>query len=151
MYQIGREQLSPSVTELVAELDAYQNALYPAESNHCVDLSGLDSEELILIVVRDPQQHAVGCGAVLLQPAQTGELKRIYIRHAHRGKGLARRIVAELEQAASKAGHHTLRLETGIKQYEAISLYQKLGYQRCAAFPPYSDDPLSLYMVKQLP
>lgn len=150
MYQISKEALSASVVELIAELDAYQNALYPAESNHCTDLSTLENDHLILLVVRDRQQSAVGCGALLLQPDRTGELKRIYIRHAHRGQGLAAKMVAALEQQARSAGVQALRLETGIKQQQAIGLYQKLGYQRCPPFPPYQEDPLSLFMIKQL-
>lgn len=150
LYQIHREKISPSVTTLIAELDAYQNALYPAASNHCVDLSGLDNDNLILMVVRDRQQNALGCGALLLQPDRAGELKRIFIQDAHRSKGLAGMIIRALEQAARDSGHYFLRLETGIKQQAAISLYEKHGYQRCEPFPPYDADPLSVFMSKRL-
>ena len=43
-----------------------------------------------------------------------------------------------------------LRLETGIHQWEAIGLYERLGFYRIPPFGPYTDDPLSRYYEKRL-
>mgnify|MGYP000584730578 FL=1 len=67
MYSITSESPAhPDIIALIAELDRYQSALYPAESNHLLDLTGLPEHTLIMMVIRDRQLNAVGCGAVVL-------------------------------------------------------------------------------------
>ncbi|MFE5873000.1 GNAT family N-acetyltransferase [Streptomyces roseifaciens] len=56
------------------------------------------------------------------------ELKRMYVVPEARGRGLARRILAELEDSAREAGRTRMVLETGNQQPEAISLYISCGY-----------------------
>lgn len=93
--------------------------------------------------------HA-GCGAVLLQGGGFGEIKRLYIRPAYRGRRLGEQLIARLERLAAADLCHQLRLETGIHQQPAIALYRRCEYARCDAFPPYRDDPLSVFMSKSL-
>ncbi|MEU4210211.1 GNAT family N-acetyltransferase [Streptomyces sp. NPDC026206] len=56
------------------------------------------------------------------------ELKRMYVAPQARGLGLARRILAALEDSAREAGRIRMVLETGNKQPEAIALYTSSGY-----------------------
>ena len=56
----------PEVAALIAELDAYQTALYPAESNHLLDMRALCRPEVLFAVVRDAGKAVVGCGAIAL-------------------------------------------------------------------------------------
>ena len=58
----------------------------------------------------------------------TAELNRIWTHHAHRRRGLAARVVAELEQRASELGYPRLYLTTGPRQPEAVGLYLRAGY-----------------------
>lgn len=141
---------SAELAVLVAELDAFMAPLYPAESNHCIDLAAIGDDHLRCLMVRDEQGHPAGCGAVYLQGEAAGEVKRVYIRPAYRGKKLGEKIIAYLEALARDAGCSVLRLETGIHQQPAITLYQRCGYQFCPPFPPYTEDPLSVFMVKQI-
>lgn len=151
MYSITSESPAhPEILTLIAALDEYQSTLYPAESNHLLDLSRLPAHTLIMMVIRDIQLHAVGCGAVVLNADGTGEMKRVWIDPAHRGQHLGKTLLAALEDEALSRSCHTLRLETGIKQLAAVRLYERCGYQLCEAFPPYQDDPLSLFMEKVL-
>ncbi|MCX4823718.1 GNAT family N-acetyltransferase [Streptomyces sp. NBC_01142] len=60
------------------------------------------------------------------------ELKRMYVIHEARGLGLARHILAALEDDARAAGRTRMVLETGIRQPEAIALYTSSGYALCA-------------------
>ncbi len=48
------------------------------------------------------------------------------------------------------SGVHSLKLETGIHQPEAIGLYERFGFVRCEPFGDYAPDPLSLFMEKPL-
>jgi GNAT superfamily N-acetyltransferase len=65
------------------------------------------------------------------------ELKRMYVVEEARGNGLARRILAALEDDARAAGRIRMVLETGNKQPEAIALYESSGYEPCVKFGLY--------------
>ncbi|MRS15914.1 GNAT family N-acetyltransferase [Enterobacteriaceae bacterium RIT691] len=140
----------PDITPLIAALDAFQQQLYPAESNHLLDLNPLAPDALILMIIRDAEQHAVGCGAVVLHGDGSGEMKRVYIDPEHRGQRLGQALLAALENEARARHCHTLRLETGIHQPAAATLYTRNGYVERDAFTPYRPDPLSIFMEKSL-
>ncbi|MFV0129453.1 GNAT family N-acetyltransferase [Streptomyces sp. HMX112] len=78
------------------------------------------------------------------------ELKRMYVVPAARGRGLARRILAALEDDARAAGRTRMVLETGTKQPEAIGLYTSSGYEPCAKFGYYRHHEASLCYAKPL-
>lgn len=139
----------PEVIALIAELDAYQDGLYPPESRHALDLRALMQPHVIFAVARAGDGQAVGCGAVVLGPAY-GELKRMYVRAGARGRGVAARLLAELEAAAQARGCWRLKLETGPYQPEALGFYARSGYERRGPFGSYVDDPLSVFMQKSL-
>ncbi|CQJ67154.1 GNAT family N-acetyltransferase [Yersinia intermedia] len=135
---------------LVSELDAFQSELYPAESNHCLDLLTVSDEQLRCIIVHDHDGSPAGCGALLFQADGSAEIKRVYIRLEYRGRKLGEQIVSAIETIASEKSSRLLRLETGIYQQPAIALYRRCGYEMCDAFPPYTADPLSVFMCKEL-
>lgn len=139
----------PDVIALIADLDAYQDALYPPESRHALDLSSLKQDNVRFFVARNATGQAVGCGAVVLGDAW-GEIKRMYVSPACRGQGVARRLLMALEAAAAQAGCRMLMLETGPYQPQALGLYAALGYERRGPFGSYRDDPLSVFMHKTI-
>jgi GNAT superfamily N-acetyltransferase len=71
----------------------------------------------------------------------TAEIKRMYVASAHRGRGLARAVLAHLETTAAAAGAEAMILETGVRQPEAMALYQSSGYVRIPAFGHYAAYP----------
>ena len=79
-----------------------------------------------------------------------GEIKRVFVLPEHRGKGLARAIMATLESLLRREGTALARLETGVAQPEALGLYRSLGYRERAPFGTYRPDPLSVFMEKVL-
>lgn len=78
------------------------------------------------------------------------ELKRMYVIPEARGRGLARHILAALEDDARAAGRIRMVLETGDMQPEAIALYASSGYEPCAKFGYYREYPSSRCMAKLL-
>jgi putative acetyltransferase len=138
------------VIALIAELDAYQDTLYPAEARYALDLETLAQPNVLFAVARGSDDRAIGCGAVVLADG-CGEVKRLYVRPEGRGKGAARQIMDTLESAACARGCRTLMLETGPYQPEALAFYASQGYTRCGPFGDYPDHPLSVFMRKQLP
>lgn len=139
----------PEVIALIAELDAYQDTLYPPESRHALDLASLMQPNVLFAVARDDAQRAVGCGAIVLGP-EFGELKRMYVSLQCRGQGIARRLLSMLESKAAGRGATLLTLETGPYQPEALGLYERCGYERRGPFGQYADDPLSVFMQKRM-
>jgi len=140
----------PEVIALIADLDAYQDTLYPPESRHALDLASLKQPQVLFAVARDDSRGAVGCGAIVVTP-EYGEIKRMYVAPQARGRGVGRRLIAFLEPLAAERGCSLLTLETGPCQPEALALYARCGYERRGPFGPYADDPLSVFMQKRLP
>lgn len=78
------------------------------------------------------------------------EIKRMYVTPAARGRGIARRLLAALEQSATAAGCHRMILETGSKQPEALALYESSGYGAVPAFGTYRCAPGARHLGKAL-
>lgn len=114
------------------------------------DMTG---EDILDAVVLHDGGVAAACGALRdaaeLGPG-TGELKRMYVLPSHRGRGLSRRVVDELEAAARRRGLTRLVLETGVLQPEAIGLYLSAGYVPIDRFPPYERETTSRAFAKDL-
>jgi putative acetyltransferase len=127
---------SPEVDDLVGELNAALSALYEAHQRH-----GLAIEQLF-----EPHMRfflawlggsTVGCGGVALFDGYA-EVKRMYTRPSARRRGVAKALLAKIEDEARVAGAPVLRLETGIHQPEAIGLYERAGFRPCGPFGPYA-------------
>ncbi len=72
----------------------------------------------------------------------TAEIKRMYVVPEARGRGYARRILDHLEATAGAGGAEAMILETGLRQPEAIALYESAGYTPIPAFGHYRDSPI---------
>jgi len=139
----------PDVRELIGELDAYLYSLYPPENVYALDISSLLHSAVLFAVVRDAAGVAAGCGAIVIKP-EYGEVKRLYVCPQARGRGLARRLIDTLEAKAVEQGCRIFMLETGPAQPEALMLYERLGYRYRGPFGDYPDDPLSVFMQKNV-
>jgi len=139
----------PDVIALIAELDAYQDTLYPPESRHVLDLASLKQPNVLFAVARDSTGEAIGCGAIVLCP-EFGELKRMYVSPRGRGQGVAKKLLALLESQAIGSCCNLLKLETGPYQHEALAFYASAGYERQGPFGDYTNDPLSVFMQKHI-
>ena len=137
------------VERLLAALDAYQSALYPPESNHFLDVDALAAPNVRFFVARR-EGRALGCGALRIDAAGYGELKRMFVSPEARGYRLGRLLLDRIEEEARREGLPCLRLETGIHQPEALGLYRAAGYVEREAFGEYRPDPLSVFMEKSL-
>ena len=139
----------PDVVALIAALDAYQDTLYPAEARYALDLNALMAPNVVFAVARDAEGRATGCGAVVIT-GDEGELKRMFVRETHRGRGVARQVLGLLESSAARRGCRLLLLETGPYQPQALAFYQAQGYERRGPFGTYPEHPLSVFMAKAL-
>lgn len=92
----------------------------------------------------------VACGAIRRHDDDAAEIKRMYVRPEARGRGLARLVLRELEATAIRAGYRALVLETGLRQPEALALYESHGYRVIPNFGFYKESPLSVCYRKDL-
>jgi len=152
MLEVVMARADPRETEvrrLIEELDRYQLSLYPAESNHLLDIETLAQPEMRFFSATVGGK-VLGCGGIRLHE-DYAEVKRVYVHPQARGLGLAKKIMAVLEAEAAAAGLTIARLETGVHQPEALGLYRALGYVDRGPFGEYpTDDPLSVFMEKRL-
>jgi putative acetyltransferase len=140
---------APTSIALIQELDEHLGKLYPAESNHLMDLEALAAPEVEFFTAQ-VDGAVVGCGAIK-RFADYAEVKRVFVSPRARGLGLARQIIKSLESAARSAGIDTLRLETGIYQPEALALFESAGFVRRGSFGDYpADDPYSVFMERRV-
>jgi putative acetyltransferase len=132
--------------ELVLLLD---EALAELQSRYgpCVTSPVLADAEYYVALLRD---EACGCGALQgVEPAVV-EIKRMYVPSRFRGRGVARAILMCLENRARATGSTRVRLQTGTRQPEAISLYASAGYEPSEPWGRYASDPNSLCFSKTL-
>lgn len=127
---------------LITALNTELSALYPeAGATHFQ----LDPHEVAegrgAFLVLSIDGRPVGCGAVRLIDAETGELKRMYVSPAMRGRGLGRTLVEALEREARALGASRLVLETGIRQHAAMALYRQTGFQEIPLYGEYCESP----------
>jgi putative acetyltransferase len=138
----------PDFQNLVQRLDRELWDRYPeAQAQYAVHNS---IERNATVVVAYANALPVGCGCFKQHAASTAEIKRMFVDPDHRGKGIAFRIVEDLCAWAKEVGFTKVILETGIKQPEAIRLYQKAGFEVTEKYPPYKDMELSVCMERKL-
>jgi GNAT superfamily N-acetyltransferase len=149
---IRREEItSAAASALIAELNAELTRIYPEDG---VCHFRLDAEEVeagrgAFLVARFGGE-AAGCGAVRRIDAETGEIKRMYVGPAFRGRRIGARLLAALEAEARRLRLSRVVLETGTRQPEALGLYGRTGYAVIPAFGEYGRSPLSICMEKRL-
>ncbi len=78
------------------------------------------------------------------------ELKRMFVAESHRGRGVARALLAAAEDAARALGASRIILHTGDRQPDAVRLYEREGYTAVPVFPPYERLAGSLCFEKPL-
>ena len=134
---------------LLVELDAaLMEHDYPPESRHAFSVERLIAEHVMFFVLIVDGTPAA-CGGIKLCP-DYAEVKRMYVRPEYRGQKLSHKILTHLETTACSNGVGLLRLETGIHQHAAISIYRSAGFVECGPFGEYVLDPNSVYLEKQL-
>ncbi len=133
---------------LINELDEYLGSLYPDESNHLTPLEELFSDDFEFWVA-ERNGILVGCVGADISKPDYAELKRMFVDPAQRGKGIANRLLVSIEKSLFKTGFSCIRLETGVKQCEAIGFYRKYGYKQIGPFGSYQADPLSEFYEKR--
>ncbi len=146
----------PEVVALLDALDRYLATLYPPEANYILGVQELLAPEVSFFVARD-HGRIVGTGAARRMPPEAatggvgyGEIKRMYVDTAQRGRRLGVQILQTIEQDLRDSGQSLALLETGSDQTEAVRLYERASYTRRGPFGGYPDNGLSVFYGKWL-
>jgi len=118
-----------------------------AEHSFFAQFNRIDS--LQHVVVAYVENEAIGCGAFKPYQGTAVEIKRMFVRPEYRGQRIAQHVLTELEAWASELGATSFVLETGLKQPEAIRLYQRCGYERIPNYGQYAGVENSVCMQKE--
>jgi GNAT superfamily N-acetyltransferase len=144
---------SPDTRRLTLALYAEQIAIY----GHADDPAGTPAEAfappdgLFLGVSATSGGPAVACGGWRTAAHHVAEVKRMYVEPAHRGQGLGRLLLRELERDAAACGHTVMILETGSLNHAALGLYAGYGYRPTDSYAPDRDPGINRAMRKDLP
>jgi putative acetyltransferase len=127
------------VRALISELEAILSAEYLPEQRHGLSLDQIFQPHIRFFIARR-DGCPLGCGGIALFP-DFAELKRMYVREAARGQGVADAILVRLEQEANEVDIGMVRLETGTSQLSAIRFYERSGFRRYSPFGAYARMP----------
>ncbi len=134
--------------ELVALLDADLQIRDGAEHSFYAQFNKIDKIREVIVAYEN--EKAIGCGAFKKYSAGAAEIKRMFVRPENRGRGIAGKILTELETWAKELNFSECILETGVKQPEAIRLYQKSGYEKIPSYGQYLNVENSVCMKKSI-
>ncbi len=141
---------SAAFLRLHEALDRELGKLYPADNIYSPAPEELDAPGSCLLLARDADGEAVGCGALHRLDATCAEVKRMYVAPEARGLKLGRRLLEALETRAVDLGYEMLRLEMGARQPPAQHLYVSFGFRRISCWDVYAYDPHSVCYEKRL-
>lgn len=133
----------PEVTALIDEVQAEYVVRYGGPDATPIDPADFEPPGGVFLLGR-LDGTAVACGGWRTHDATTAEIKRIFVTAGTRRRGLAGRILTELERTAAAAGMVRMILETGTAQPEALRLYEGRGYRPVPGFGYYKDAPLAV-------
>jgi GNAT superfamily N-acetyltransferase len=134
--------------ELVRALDADLAQRDGSDHSFYAQFNKID--RIKYVVVAYEHDKAISCGAIKEFASGIMEVKRMYTLPKYRGKGIASKVLSELERWAAELGYEKCVLETGKRQPEAIGLYQKNGYSLIPNYGQYAGIENSVCFEKEI-
>ena len=139
---------NPDFQKLVKQLDAYLAVMDGEEHAFYHQYNKIDMLKNCIVIFDNDE--AVTCGAIKEFDSKSMEVKRMFTLPEKRGKGLASKILTELESWTKELGYEKTFLETGKRQTEAIALYNKCGYKVIPNYGQYIGIDNSICFEKKL-
>lgn len=101
-------------------------------------VAAYDPPSGVFVVARSEHGAVVGCGGLLTIEPGVGEIKRMWVHPDWRGRGLAGRLLRDLEDRSKAMAHERTILDTNKVLLGAIAMYERAGY---APIERYNDNP----------
>lgn len=135
--------------DLAKLLDAELAAIDGDEHAFYAQLNKTDKIKHVIVAYEN--EKPISCGAIREYSPIATEVKRMYTLHEYRGKGIATKVLHELEKWATELSYKKCILETGFRQPDAIRLYEKNGYNRIPNYGKYQGIKNSVCFEKAMP
>ena len=126
----------------LAELDGDEHVFYEQLNK---------TDKINTVVLAYENNKPISCGAIREYSPTVTEVKRMYTLSEYRAKGIATKVLIELEKWASELSYQKCILETGWRQPDAIRLYEKNGYNRISNYGKYAGMENSVCFEKEIP
>jgi putative acetyltransferase len=138
----------PELHALLREHLENMYALSPPGSVHALDLSKLRTPDITVWSAWEGPE-LLGCAALKQLDPSHGEVKSMRTPESARRRGAGRALLQHLLTVARSRAYQRLSLETGTAPAftPARRLYESTGFTYCSPFPPYTDDPNSVFMT----
>lgn len=133
---------------LVKNLDADLAIRDGSEHSFYAQFNKIDKIRYVVIAYED--NKPVSCGAIKEFEPKIMEVKRMYTLPEYRGKGIAGKVLSELEKWATELSCKKCVLETGKRQPEAIALYTRCGYNIIPNYGQYAGKENSVCFEKEI-
>ncbi|GGE40297.1 N-acetyltransferase [Marinicauda pacifica] len=145
------EPTRPEAAAVIEAHGRYTSDVSPANTCHYLDASGLTHPDITFWTAQE-DGAVLGCIALKMLSPDRAEIKSMHVLAAHRGKGIARKLIEALIEEARGRGVSWLGLETGRSEGFAASraLYAKLGFDPCEPFGAYCGKSFSYCMSRAL-
>jgi GNAT superfamily N-acetyltransferase len=148
MQFLRTDSKNPDFTALIKKLDAYLAITDGDEHDFYNQFNKVDKIKYVLVGYNNKQ--AVACGAIRKYDSETMEIKRMFVSSDSRGRGIAKKILIELENWTKELGFRKCVLETGTRQIEAVALYRSAGYEIIPSYGQYLNVENSICFGKEL-
>jgi putative acetyltransferase len=151
MHIIEDDLTGPEIRALLETHFAGMLASSPPGSCHFLDFDGLNAPDVTFWSLWDNNELA-GCGALKQLSATHGEIKSMRTHEDHLRQGVGAMMLTHIISEARERGYRRLSLETGSSEafVPAMALYEAHGFQYCAPFGDYVEDPFSRFMTLAL-
>lgn len=142
---------NPEIVRLLRAHLASMSLHSPPESIHALDLDALRKPEITFWSVWQ-NAELMGCGALKELDSRHGEIKSMCTVSAHLRKGVAATLLRHILEEAGRRSYRRLSLETGTMEAFAAArnLYLGFGFEPCAPFADYVEDPYSAFMTREM-
>ena len=152
MFRIKLDDLrGPEIARMLQQHLDDMHAVSPPESTHALDIEALRRPGVAFWTVWQGQALAA-CGAIQRLDDEHAEIKSMRTAEHFRGRGVAAQLLGHIIDEARKRGYRRLSLETGSMAWfePARRLYQQFGFEYCAPFAGYTEDPNSVFMTREI-
>lgn len=133
---------------LVDALNKYLKVVDGDDHDFYHQYNGIDMLKHVVVAYDD--KTPIACGAFKQFDNDSVEIKRMFTHPDSRGKGIAGKLLIDLENWSKEEGYRSCVLETGKAQFEAVSFYKKMGYTIIPNYGQYENIENSLCFEKNL-
>ncbi len=136
----------PDFIFLVKQLDLFLSDYNGDADDFYREFNQIKLDNCVIVYIDD---QPVGCGAFKIIDTEIVEIKRMFTLPEFRNRNVGGTMLEELEKWAFEIGYNTFILETGSQLYNAIKLYQKMGYKITDNYGQYKGNDKSVCFMKR--